>query len=351
MKDNFNERKVEFENILDLIKTIKTLSTRTKKSINKIKDLYVTLTESNNDPVELFGLDFFNFQYEIYSKQYDNQIVLLNFLNNRIYGDYYKLYKLILNYIKDHVKNDTIKSIIESNSKLPKYNKLDDTVVYPDEILKTLNGYVLNVLEHLYTFYLDKVDTMKSKEKLNNKGFCIGNFVKTVNHKNDMIKNQIELYDGFVGFFNTHHKKVLEQIKEKINLIYLEISNEIHFPVGMYDSDEDEEHIKEKEGDEIKLLIHEMPVLRRDDSRGTPDLEKVLKALGPQALVGLNDKNAPVISSTIPEEEVVKEEVVIPSVSEEVKETKKKTEPVKNTDPKNEIVRIVGGNKGGIKKK
>ena len=62
MDENFAERKKDFEQILDLMKSIKKLSVKTKKSIGKINDLYVGLTEKTQDPVELFGLDFFNFQ-------------------------------------------------------------------------------------------------------------------------------------------------------------------------------------------------------------------------------------------------------------------------------------------------
>ena len=59
-------------------------------------------------------------------------------IKNRIYGDYYKLYRLILMYVKSSISSDSLKAIVESNSNLPKYDKLDDKVVYPEEVLKTI---------------------------------------------------------------------------------------------------------------------------------------------------------------------------------------------------------------------
>ena len=298
MDDSFGERKKEFEQILELMKSIKKLSVKTKKSIGKINDLYVSLTEKTQDPVELFGLDFFNFQYEIYCKQYDNQLMLLNFLNNRIYGDYYKLYKLILMYVKTSISSDSLKAIVESNSNLPKYDKLDDKVVYPEEVLKTINTFVLSVLEQLFTFYKEKMSSMNSKVKLSKKGFCIGNFVTTVKHKNEMIKHQIELYEGYVKFFNENHIKQLMQVKDRLQKISDEISSDVNFTGDVDVSDDDTDNENEIEdgvseitndtvdGEGIGLLINDkMPALVRQKSTDPVPLKTLFNEMGDSAVV------------------------------------------------------------------
>jgi hypothetical protein len=298
MDDNFGERKKEFEHILELMKSIKKLSIKTKKSIGKINDLYISLTEKTQDPVELFGLDFFNFQYEIYCKQYDNQLMLLNFLNNRIYGDYYKLYKLILMYVKTSISSESLKAIVESNSNLPKYDKLDDKVVYPEEVLKTINSFVLNVLEQIFTFYKEKMSSMNSKVKLSKKGFCIGNFVTTVKHKNEMIKHQVELYEGYVKFFNENHIKQLMQVKERLQKISDEISSDVNFTGDVDASDDDSDDEKEiedgvseitndtvdREGVEL-LISDKIPELSKERSRDPIPLKTIFKEIGDTAAV------------------------------------------------------------------
>ena len=260
MEIKFGERKKDFEQILELMKIIKKLSVKTKKAIGKINDLYIGLTEKTNDPVELFGLDFFNFQYEIYCRQYDDQMNLMNFLNNRIYGDYYKLYKLILMYVKNSVSSESLKAIVESNSNLPKYDKLDDKVVYPEEVLKTINSFVINVLEQIHNYYKEKMTNMNSKVKLSKKGFCIGNFVTTVRHKNEMIKHQVELYEGYVKFFNENHIKQMNQVKDRLEKIYQEISNDVNFTGDVDlsdDEDSDNEGENKSEYSEITTSIQE----------------------------------------------------------------------------------------------
>ena len=299
MDENFIERKKEFDQILDLMKSIKKLSVKTKKSIGKVNELYIGLTQKTSDPVELFGLDFFNFQYEIYCKQYDNQLILLNFLNNRIYGDYYKLYKLILMYVKNSVSSESLKAIVESNSNLPKYDKLDDKVVYPEEVLKTINTFVLNVLDQIFTFYKEKMTQMNSKVKLSKKGFCIGNFVTTVKHKNEMIKHQVELYEGYIKFFNENHIKQLVLIKDRLQKIFDEISTDVNF-TGDIDVSDDEDSDDDNDVDNISDLSNETAVdklLINDDipsplfsqnSTDLPPLTEIINELGDNAITALH---------------------------------------------------------------
>ena len=296
MEDNFSKRKKEFENMIEFMKSIKKLSTKTKNSINKINEEYIKLTDKNTDPIELFGLDFFNFQHKVYSKQYDNQVSLFNFLNNRIYGDYYKLYKLILNYVKSNIHSNTIKTICESNSNLPKYDVLDDAKVFPEQVLQTINVVVINILEQLYSLYKEQNLNLSGKEKMSKRGFSIGNYVNTIRHKNDMIENQIKLYEGYIQFFNENHVKMLEQIKDKIQQIYSEISSDINFGHSIDDSDiEDNEEIEEEEVKSgAELLIHTSPPkIKRQVSTESPPMNEVVKVLGQSGVTALKAEISP----------------------------------------------------------
>jgi len=161
-------------------------------------------------------------------------------------------------YVKNSVSSESLKAIVESNSNLPKYDKLDDKVVYPEEVLKTINSFVINVLEQIHNYYKEKMTNMNSKVKLSKKGFCIGNFVTTVRHKNEMIKHQVELYEGYVKFFNENHIKQMNQVKDRLEKIYQEISNDVNFTgdVDLSD-DEDSDNEGESEYSEITTSIQE----------------------------------------------------------------------------------------------
>ena len=241
MEQRFSKCGDEFNKMLHSMSSVKKLANNTNNSIKQLNKLYMSLTENNYDELELFGLDFLNFQYEIFIKQFNNQKELLKYLNNRIYGDYYKLHKLIIHYINNEINDKSLKEMVKSNSNFAPYKDLDDKKTYPEELISSMNGFIVNILQHLNKIYEQRLDHNKSKENLQTGGFFIGNYVKTVKHKNDTIKHNLELYADFIDFFNTNHSKILSQIDNKMSQISDEISKDIDFKSMGVNLDENED--------------------------------------------------------------------------------------------------------------
>ena len=177
---------------------------------------------------------------------------------------------------------------------------MNDTVVYPEEVLKTINTFVLSVLEQIFTFYKEKMTNMNSKVKLSKKRFCIGNFVTTVKHKNEMIKHQIELYEGYVKFFNENHIKQLLQVKDRLQKIFDEISTDVSFAgdIDISDDDsDDEEEVEDgisdmtgsvEDGGVNLLISHKMPPpLMRQKSPDAIPLSTIVNNLDDNAVKAL----------------------------------------------------------------
>ena len=241
MEQRFAKCGDDFNKMLHTMSAVKKLANNTNKNIKQLNKLYMTLTENNYDELELFGLDFLNFQYEIFIKQFNNQKELLKYLNNRVYGDYYKLHKLIIHYINSEINDKSLKEMVKSNSNFATYKDLDDKKTYPEELISSMNNFIVNILQHLNKIYEQRLDHNKSKENLQTGGFFIGNYVKTVKHKNDTIKHNLELYADFIDFFNTNHSKILGQIDNKMSQISDEISKDIDFKSMGVNLDESED--------------------------------------------------------------------------------------------------------------
>ena len=241
MEQRFAKCSDNFNKMLHNMSSVKKLANNTNKSIKQLNKLYMSLTENNYDELELFGLDFLNFQYEIFIKQFNNQKELLKYLNNRVYGDYYKLHKLIIHYINNEINEKSLKEMVKSNSNFTPYKDLDDKKTYPEELISSINSFIVNILQHLNKIYEQRLDHNKNKENLQTGGFFIGNYVKTVKHKNDTIKHNLELYADFIDFFNTNHSKILGQIDNKMSQISDEISKDIDFKSLGVNLDESED--------------------------------------------------------------------------------------------------------------
>jgi hypothetical protein len=240
----------EFNKMIHTMNSVKLIALQTGKSIKQMNILYKSLTENNDDELELFGLDFLNFQYEIFIKQYNNQTELLKYLNNKIYGDYYKLYKLIIHYVNNEINDKNLKEMVKSNSNFTPYKDLDDKKTYPEELIASINMFICNMLQSLNKIYEVRLSQNKSKENLQTGGFFIGNYVKTVKHKNDTIKHKLELYADFMDFFNVNHTKILDQINKKMTQISEEITKDIDFKaMGMNLDDTTDSNIFDDDND------------------------------------------------------------------------------------------------------
>lgn len=265
MEQRFAKCSDDFNKMLHTMSAVKKLANNTNKNIKQLNKLYMTLTENNFDELELFGLDFLNFQYEIFIKQFNNQKELLKYLNNRVYGDYYKLHKLIVHYINNEINDKSLKEMVKSNSNFAPYKDLDDKKTYPEELISSMNNFIVNILQHLNKIYEQRLDHNKSKENLQTGGFFIGNYVKTVKHKNDTIKHNLELYADFIDFFNTNHSKILSQIDKKMSQISEEISKDIDFKSMGVNLDENEDKNIFDDDDEKEEPIKSNSILSSSD--------------------------------------------------------------------------------------
>ena len=161
----------EFRDLIQILNNVKAKFDNINVKTKKLKDVYDDLTNTNHDPIYIFGLDFLNFQYKIFHTQYKNHIDMIKLINNRIYGE-----------------------------------------------LKKLNSYCL-----------DKDKISEKHLKLSQNGFFLDNFLHSFETNNNIIKNQLDLYVKNIEFFNKNHKMMLNNIYEKICDLYEEIIGNIEF--------------------------------------------------------------------------------------------------------------------------
>ena len=88
--------KVNFANLITIKKNITKTKTTIGEQINKLKSVYNDLIKANNKKIFLFCLDSFFFQYKTFLMEIDHIDKTRTMINNRMYCDYYKLFKIII---------------------------------------------------------------------------------------------------------------------------------------------------------------------------------------------------------------------------------------------------------------
>ena len=230
MEEQLKLLKTEFSIVKENIHTIHLNSASIKTKIEKLRTIYSQMvSENSSKKIFLFCLESFNFQIKSFSVDNENLNKSLLLISNRVYCDYYKLFKLIKSLFEEY-KYSTPKEIVEP----PVYDILNPFFEYSVETISKMHGDVTLMLETLIDYYNNNCDNIQAYNCKSQTGICITNFIKTLEYDNSVLKDQINLYLSYMDFFKNTQIKHLMKLLCKMELLKKEINDEIN-----YDIDED----------------------------------------------------------------------------------------------------------------
>ena len=204
------ENKIDIENILCSI----------KKNIDKLDLIYNDyLKEINDKIVYTVSLDTFNFQTKLINTEYNNNINILNIFLNRMYGDYYKLYKKIVEYVNTEIPRD--EKI--NNSNYPIYKDLDVSKKYSFDIIQKIFIDILSILNENNNYIIQENDNIKEIQKKQDNGLNINNFLNEKKFSLIIIEQKINLYYEILKGYLLFQNKFLKRFYFKLNIIYTQI--------------------------------------------------------------------------------------------------------------------------------
>jgi hypothetical protein len=238
MDDKLLKVKEVFDKVRDMRDEIGSLFRVLEGRITKLGDVYndfIDNTKRLKTPdvkAFIFSLDSFYFQNSLLKREYDYLNDYYNIIINRMYGEYYKLYNLMTDYVeKSHIDNKLNELL--KNKKYPKYDDLDETKVYDFSLIVQLNEDIIGVVSHLINILRDKEQSLKSYTANQNFGLNVNNFVSTFNYDVVMLNEQIILYEKYLDFFYHVHEKLLKRLITKISLLEAQLNSDIQFEGGL----------------------------------------------------------------------------------------------------------------------
>jgi hypothetical protein len=146
-------------------------------------------------------------------------------MNNRMYCDYYKLYNIILNTIKEG--NEIVLDENEIKS-FPVYKDLEPFQEYKIEDIKDLHDNILLLINKLHSQSSSKkynIDHYNEKHRI---GFSISNFINTLEYENRLANEQISLYINYLSFFHISQKKQMQRLYSRIQEFHKEVNDNIN---------------------------------------------------------------------------------------------------------------------------
>ena len=183
---------------------------------------YVEKNKKNN----FFGLDSFHFQNKLIELEYDNMKKMYNFIDNRIYCDYYKLFGLIIQFFKKNFKQDKYETLIKNNS-YPTYKDLEPYKVYDFDIVNDIHSDIIILINHLYiSVNKTNAEINKDKEKMKN-GLNIENYLHNYIYTNLLLETNINLFENYLKSYHKCHSKFLNNLKEKMLNMSIQLDNDV----------------------------------------------------------------------------------------------------------------------------
>ena len=228
--DKVNTTNLFFDKINIIMKNIQKIFFEINDKIKKIKKIYNSLMNENNDKLSLYGLDTLNFQSKLFKLQFENCDHMYKVLCNRIYGDYFKLYKIIINTCSNSsLVDQKILSFVNKNHNITVYKDLEPTKEYSENDLFIVHDLINQVIILLSDFLKTKENTDNRHQDLIKSGFKINSFSYSYNYHKYLLQNQLELYINYLDFYNHNHLKYFQKIQRQSESILDDIKQEIMF--------------------------------------------------------------------------------------------------------------------------
>jgi hypothetical protein len=218
--------KNDFDNILTLKREISKIKKVVVDKLSQLKLVYNDLVKTNSKKIFLFCLDSFYFQYKTFTMEMEHIDRFRTLMNNRMYCDYYKLFHIILSYIKE---NRAELDITELEIKTyPVYKDLEPFSEYKIEDIKEIHSNILMILNKLYGITVEKTDNIEHYNEKHHVGFSISNFLNTLSYENRLLQEQIHLYVNYISFFHISQKRQLNRLHLRMQEFYREVDNNIN---------------------------------------------------------------------------------------------------------------------------
>jgi len=229
MDIKINQLKTEFTEIIDLRSKALSGFDKLKARINILKGIYAEYIKNNKQTIYLFGLDSFHFQGQLIDIEYNDLTRYFLAISNRMYCEYYKLYKIIIEYMNENMREFNIIEALKMDEKIPVYRDIEPFKQYEFDHVIDIHNHIIVLLNSLFTSISHKKHQLKNHLFKNHGGLNTDNFVLTFKHNILIFKNKTEMFMGYLSFFHKLHIKYLTRTNERANQINNAVTTDINF--------------------------------------------------------------------------------------------------------------------------
>tara|TARA_B100001540_G_C15678240_1_gene583571 strand:+ start:19 stop:987 length:969 start_codon:yes stop_codon:yes gene_type:complete len=216
-----------FTLILELRQEIQNILNNLSSKLKILREIYLNLTKTHNCEKDSIGIDSFYFQNTMFEIEFQNMNQMFLTIDNRLYCEHYKLYKLIQLFINNEIKDSELMKKINCNKKFPAYKNLDITKKYDIKITTDLQNLISKIITELHNYMISRDEEIKNDCKQSDMGLNIDNLINTQIFNNILLKEKINMFIRYLKAFFIHHEKYYKRLILKLKLVVGVINEDI----------------------------------------------------------------------------------------------------------------------------
>lgn len=218
----------EFDQIKKIRVDIKKMVEKINARKNEMTKYYKEYTKKEHD--DFFGLDSFQSQIKLVDLEYDNIYNMYIFLENRIYGDYYKLLSMIYKYLTTTLQDKRKQNLKQLNNfnHYPKHNLLKQYEKYNFNTINEIHHDIIIILHEVDEIIIENTNDIKQNEQKLKLGMKIDNYVNNYTYKNETLRTTNIFYNNYLRVYHKYHFEMLKKFHEKAELMFEHMSHDLN---------------------------------------------------------------------------------------------------------------------------
>ena len=286
MEAKLQKIKVIFNKIKDTRIQVMTVFSILEVKLTKLKLMTNDFIKGNHDATFVFGLDSFKFQSRLIDFEYADMQKYFYALNNRMYCEYYKLFKIVSEYVDKTIGTNKTFEMIKTNSVFPIYKDLEPHKQYNFETIEEVHKTIILLLNGIQEHIVAKEVELENYRVKQHSGLNINNFVNTFLFNITMIKHNLGLFISYLDFFHNIHMKHFKRFSKKMKSMDDYLNEDITF-------DDSPRRKTSRDFDETSSMVSSISSSSSSNSNGGLGIpNEQFEAVKPKALPRKSEPNS-----------------------------------------------------------
>ena len=224
--------KTEFEKLKAVSATIQDVFEEIEKKLAALNKIYLNLVKTHINSSFLMGLDSFYFQNQLIIVNFDHLKNIFAIIENRMYGEYSKLYKMVQDYIRLELRDPRVMEKTNIKKAYPIYKDLEPQKKYEVTITYELQQNIVQNITELYQHLALKETELNNDAEQSDMGINIENIVNTQRYANSLVNERINLFIRYLDVFQTHHTKYFTRLLAQSQLTMTSVNEDVRLKSG-----------------------------------------------------------------------------------------------------------------------